>query len=219
MLKGERLGRRNRRVLPSCVVSAIRQSYPSPSGHYVEDEMEFFALPYLFEPEYTEEEIRQMEETAAATQTSQASGRRRSNETWWCTCGKCQPLPTEEESQCCHDWTISIPPLESVSESAGETLSPSRCITEQNGFPPLLSNSVLEVFFSLPKINWRRRPSQYRLVAYRIVLEWMLKGERLGRRNRRVLPSCVVSAIRQSYPSPSGHYVGFREAEEAFGLL
>ncbi|XP_052387742.1 P2X purinoceptor 7 [Carassius gibelio] len=191
--------------------------------------MEIFALPYLFEPEYTEEEIRQMDENAAATHTSQASGRRRSNETWWCTCGKCQPLPTEEESQCCHDWTISIPPLESI-ESAGETLFTSRCITQQNGFPPLLSNSVLEVFFSLPKINWRRRPrpqgpggtltvDQYRLVAYRIVLEWMLKGERFGRRNRRVLPSCVVSAIRLSYPSPSGQYVGFREAEEAFGLL
>uniref|UniRef100_A0A672QI08 P2X purinoreceptor 7 intracellular domain-containing protein n=1 Tax=Sinocyclocheilus grahami TaxID=75366 RepID=A0A672QI08_SINGR len=174
-----------------------------------EDEMEFFALPYLFEPEYTEKEIRQMEETAAATQTSQASGRRRSNETWWCTCGKCQPLPTEEESQCFHDWTISIPPLEPVSESAGETLSPSRCFTEQNGFPLLLSNSVLEA----------TRTCQYRLVAYRIVLKWMLKGERLGRLNRRVLPSCVVSAIRQSYLSPSGHYVGFREAEEAFGLL
>ncbi len=37
-----------------------------------EDEMEFFALPYLFEPEYIEEEIRQMEDTAVATQTSQA---------------------------------------------------------------------------------------------------------------------------------------------------
>ncbi len=37
-----------------------------------EDEMEFFALPYRSEPEYTEEEIRQMEDTAAATQTSQA---------------------------------------------------------------------------------------------------------------------------------------------------
>ncbi len=37
-----------------------------------EDEMAFFALPYPFEPEYTEEEIRQMEDTAAATQTSQA---------------------------------------------------------------------------------------------------------------------------------------------------
>ncbi len=33
---------------------------------------EFFALPYLFAPEYTEEEIRKMEDTAAATQTSQA---------------------------------------------------------------------------------------------------------------------------------------------------
>ncbi len=29
--------------------------------------MEFFALPYLFEPEYTEEEIRQLEDTATAT--------------------------------------------------------------------------------------------------------------------------------------------------------
>lgn len=67
----------------------------------------FSTLPYLLEPEYTEEEIRQMDENAAATHTSQASGRRRSNETWWCTCGKCQPLPTEKESQCCHDWTIS----------------------------------------------------------------------------------------------------------------
>ncbi|ROK87109.1 hypothetical protein DPX16_10249 [Anabarilius grahami] len=102
-------------------------------------EEKFFALPYIFEPEYTEDEIRQMEETAAATHTSQASGRRRSNEMWWCTCGKCQPLPTEEESRCCLDWTISIPPLESV----GESLFPSRCITGQNEFPRLLSNSVL----------------------------------------------------------------------------
>ncbi|CAM4555623.1 unnamed protein product [Leuciscus chuanchicus] len=136
----------------------------------------------------------------------------------------------EQESQCCHDWTISIPPLETISRSAGETVPPSRCITEHNGFPPLLSNSVLGVFFNLPRINWRRRPrpqgpggtltvDQYRLVAYRLVLEWMLKGERLGRRSRRDLPACVVRAIRNSYPSPLGDYVGFREAEDAFGLL
>ncbi len=37
-----------------------------------EDEMKFFSLSYLFEPEYTEEEIMQMEDTAAATQISQA---------------------------------------------------------------------------------------------------------------------------------------------------
>ncbi|KAL1276200.1 hypothetical protein QQF64_035823 [Cirrhinus molitorella] len=171
-----------------------------------------------------------MEDAAVATRNSEASVRQRSNETWWCACGKCQPLPTEQESECCHDWIISIPPLETINEPAGEVRSSSRCITEHNGFPPLLTNSVLEVFFSLPRINWKRRPrpqgpggtltvDQYRLVAYRIVLEWMLLGERLGRRKRRVLPSCVVSAIRHTYPSASGHYVGFREADEAFSIL
>lgn len=185
--------------------------------------MEFFAVPYLFEPEYTDDELRQREET-------QASDRPRSNETWWCTCGKCQPLPTEQESQCCHEWTTSVPLLETIGESCGETVSSFRCITEHSGFPPLLSISVLEVFCSLPPINWTHRPrpqgpgdtltvDQYRLVAYRLVLEWMLKEERLGRNNRRVLPSCVVSTIRNSYPSPSGYYEGFREAEDAFGVL
>ncbi len=35
-----------------------------------EDEMEFFALPYLFEPEYIEEEIRQMEDSCGDTNLS-----------------------------------------------------------------------------------------------------------------------------------------------------
>ncbi|ROL40821.1 hypothetical protein DPX16_9815 [Anabarilius grahami] len=119
-------------------------------------EDEFFALPYLFEPEYTEEEISQMEETAAATHTSQASGRRRSNETWWCTCGKCQPLPTEEESQCCHG------SFQSVSES----LFPSRCITGQNGFPPLLSNSVLRGSHTGREAQRRATSLKFELIVF-----------------------------------------------------
>lgn len=103
--------------------------------------MEFFAVPYLFEPEYTDNELRQMEETATATRLSQAIVRPRSNETWWCTCSKCQPLPTEQECQCCHEWTISIPPLERNSEPASAT-SLSSCITEHDGFSALLNNSV-----------------------------------------------------------------------------
>ncbi|ROJ30547.1 hypothetical protein DPX16_1526 [Anabarilius grahami] len=38
-------------------------------GFELRGEDEFFTLPYLFEPEYKEEEIRQIEETAAATHT------------------------------------------------------------------------------------------------------------------------------------------------------
>lgn len=61
--------------------------------------------------------------------------------------------------------------------------------------------------------------SQCRLAAYWVVMEWILKGEKLGRHNRQILPSCVVRAIQARYPSSSGTYVGFKEAEEAFGLI
>lgn len=61
--------------------------------------------------------------------------------------------------------------------------------------------------------------SQSRLVSYRIIMEWALKGERLGRSNRKPLPSCVVGAIRQRFPSESGVYAGFQEAEDATTIL
>ncbi|CAM4597008.1 unnamed protein product [Leuciscus chuanchicus] len=123
-----------------------------------------------------------------------------------------------------------MPQLESLDSANNGTTSVCRCITEDPGFPPLLSRSVLEVFFYLPKVNWKGRPrpegpggtlsmDQCRLVAYRLVLEWILKGQRLGRHNRKVLPSCVVRAIWEKYPSLSGAYVGFKEAEEAFRLI
>ncbi|KAL7403952.1 hypothetical protein ABVT39_007720 [Epinephelus coioides] len=59
----------------------------------------------------------------------------------------------------------------------------------------------------------------YRLVAYRVVLEWALRGERLGPGNRRVLPSCIVTAIRNKNPSPTGTYKGFMEADDMFRIM
>ncbi|CAL8369998.1 unnamed protein product [Gadus morhua 'NCC'] len=54
----------------------------------------------------------------------------------------------------------------------------------------LINKPVLETFFWVPKINWKKRPTpegpneqlserQYRLVAYRVILEWALKGQPL----------------------------------------
>ena len=51
---------------------------------------------------------------------------------------------------------------------------------------------------------------QYRLVAYRHILEWILAGEVLGSKNRVILPSCVVTFIRQAFPSEDGNYSGFK---------
>lgn len=124
----------------------------------VDEDLNFFNQPYLFEPEYTDIELQEMEEAAAATQPqSQASERQRALESWWCKCNQCQAMPTEQESMCCIDWDIVMPQLESL-DNADNGTSVFRCITEDPGFPPLLSRSVLEVFFNLPKVNWKRRP-------------------------------------------------------------
>ena len=60
---------------------------------------------------------------------------------------------------------------------------------------------------------------QYRLVAYRHFLEWVLQGEKLGAGNRIVLPACVIKAIRSKFPSPTGQYRGFQDVHAAFGQL
>jgi len=38
---------------------------------------------------------------------------------------------------------------------------------------------------------------------------WIYK--RLGRKKRKVIPSCVVSAIRKEFPEADGNYTGFRD--------
>ena len=51
----------------------------------------------------------------------------------------------------------------------------------------------------------------YRYAAYRQFTMWIYGH--LGRHIRQVVPSCVVSFIRQFYPEPSGVYTGFSEAD------
>lgn len=48
--------------------------------------------------------------------------------------------------------------------------------------------------------------SRYRYTAYRQFVRWIWVW--LGRRNRKVLPSCVVNEIRNAFPSE--RYAGFR---------
>ena len=121
------------------------------------DNVEFFTQPYLFEPEYTDQELRAIEEASAAAARLQASERQRSLQNWWCSCSKCCEMPTEVESIRCHEWNIAMPQLQDDDEDIDSTPSYT-CLTEDPEFSPLLSRSVLHVVFSLPRINWRRRP-------------------------------------------------------------
>ncbi|XP_061190502.1 uncharacterized protein LOC133198423 [Saccostrea echinata] len=46
----------------------------------------------------------------------------------------------------------------------------------------------------------------YRYFAYRKFVRWVY--QRLGKKNRRILPSCVVTKIRKTFPSQQ--YCGFK---------
>nr|XP_055062721.1 uncharacterized protein LOC129445787 [Misgurnus anguillicaudatus] len=209
-----------------------------------DDNIDFDTQPkgYLYEPEYTDDELRQMDlerterermdrevEQVEAGATA-AAVRHRVADKWWCTCFKCELMQTEVESYCCHEFDLIMPQIQDLSIDEDASVSASVCITNHKDFPAILNAGVLQTFFHIPKINWKKRPrpagpngqlssEQYRLVAYRIVMEWALKGEKLGPGNRKVLPSCVVELIRKTYPSPNGQYAGFKESEDALQLF
>jgi len=50
-------------------------------------------------------------------------------------------------------------------------------------------------------------------MAYRAFVGWMMRGKRLGKGVRVILPSCVVHCIRRQFPSPDGNYAGFQFAQ------
>ena len=105
----------------------------------------------------------------------------------WCICGKCRSMPLEKE----------------------------RCITTMDFFESavldmnVLSISIVnrsDMYAEDPEYN----PSSYCKAAYR---QWILWNHGyLGKANRRVVPSCVIWAVRDRYPAPPGtSYLGFKE--------
>ena len=52
----------------------------------------------------------------------------------------------------------------------------------------------------------------YRLNAYRNFICWVYG--KLGRGNRKVVPSCFVNSIHKEFPDPNGNYTGFLEGTE-----
>ena len=90
-----------------------------------------------------------------------------------------------------------------------------QCVTTMDFFQSavldmnVLSISIVnrsDVFAEDPEYS----PSSYRKAAYR---QWILWNHwYLGRANRRVVPSCVVWAVRDRYSAPPGtSYLGLKE--------
>ena len=90
----------------------------SGSAHFLRlwlpDYSEFDGRSYLFEPEYTDEELLALENESAEREVQRAeqavaASQPGTSVTWWCSCGCCVQMDTEEESLCCKEWDIIQP--------------------------------------------------------------------------------------------------------------
>jgi len=118
--------------------------------------------PYLFEPEYTDEELQVLDaerarreaESSEAAEQQGAEGRWRSGEDWRCSCGACQPMPTEVKSFCCTEWDLVLPLLGRLEiyhhhhHHHQEKNHHRECITRSENFAAITNPGVIETFFS-----------------------------------------------------------------------
>ena len=110
----------------------------------------------------------------------------------WCKCGICQIMPQEIENKCC---------------------AQRRCVTTHSRFSKLcLDPDVLQLAIrnrgDIRNDRDDNSTRAFRKAAYRqYVLD---RYGYLGKGNRKVCPSCVVTVIRRHYPSQTGVYMGFR---------
>lgn len=113
----------------------------------------------------------------------------------WCVCTFCKEMPTQRERLCCQK-------------------DPESCISRLPDFRVLmLDEAVLAVarlyrqdILAMPEDEDRNRANRH--TAYRQFVLW--HHGRLGAGDRRVIPSCCVWRIREKFPDPLGHYVGFK---------
>ena len=112
----------------------------------------------------------------------------------WCICGVCRRMQDEQENVCCRKGT---------------------CVTSYEMFNTTwLDREVLQLAIRARCDIRADEPNystqSYRKAAYRQYTLW--KYGNLGRGNRKSLPPCVVTTIRQAYPAPDGNYMGFRRS-------
>ncbi|XP_071148081.1 P2X purinoceptor 7-like [Mytilus edulis] len=122
----------------------------------------------------------------------------------WCSCSRCSAMPTRRECKCCRNTNV----VDSKVEEADL-----KCITEHEGFQVnCLNQYVLETtYYEYVQDNGPLEDNAmihetYRYLAYRRFVRWV--WHKLRKKNRRILPSCVVTAIRGAFPSQE--YCGFK---------
>ena len=125
-----------------------------------------------------------------------------------CQCGNCEYFG--ELPVCCHKYAAMKERLKSI-------YGDFKCITQHPGFHSnCLDIHVLEAsFYKFCQNDGEPGDDEplhetLRYIAYRRMVRWIFK--KLGQKNRKRLPACVVLAIRNRFPADNGEYTGFKYA-------
>ena len=124
----------------------------------------------------------------------------------WCECGNCRMMETDLECYCCQESTVICDLL-----MDGEDLM---CVTELPIFKRTIEErEVIELQESGMRevrrdADGQFKPESCRFIAYTTFLQ-MCSLRLCGKGRRYVIPSCVVSRIRDLYPAPDGKYTDF----------
>ena len=134
----------------------------------------------------------------------------RSGNKEWCQCGTCKKEIRKIDCLCCQE-------VAAISDDKSES---QKCITLSQQFKTLCLEKLVLKNVLLGLHETRGDPLEkhgklshrsLRFAAYKQFIWWVF--ERLGKNNRRVIPSCVVWTIRKLYPEANGQYVHFNEGE------
>ncbi|XP_065060247.1 P2X purinoceptor 7-like [Rhopilema esculentum] len=138
--------------------------------------------------------------------TESESERERIGNAYWCVCGgKCKAMETYAESLCCQE-TNDIPENYFQGQSWISLSADFKIVC--------LTRAVLETALSAmnnlrgDKLVINNRT--LRFAAYKQYTWWV--HNRLGKGVRKVIPSCAIWAIRNSFPSENAYYVPFMES-------
>ncbi|KAG5274854.1 hypothetical protein AALO_G00140890 [Alosa alosa] len=98
--------------------------------NFEEDMVEKDVRGYLYEPQYSDEQLRAMEEQEAAEAAATTAdlpaadeepAMARAGANWWCLCSNCAPMDTEQESVCCREFQRCQFLLDEITESEDDT--------------------------------------------------------------------------------------------------
>lgn len=192
--------------------SAIEDFSSNESESDVEEinEMLVNLQPYHFEPEDDSDGEETSDESSEGDPSDNDIPGPRVGNKEWCKCGYCKKETRQIDSLCC----IEVPAIDE------EKFEGKKCITLAEEFNLLCGNKTVlkNVLVSLHETRGdplekeaEIKNQSIRFAACKQFIWWVF--QRLGKGNRRVIPSCVVWNIRKKFPEATGQYTRFKEGE------